>query len=394
MILLLLLLVVGTHALCQKGDPGTNCTIVVTPNNVTQCFQANFFSDATLTASETICNATTASLVGAPLSVSNLTVSSLPFANTVALVNSNRELTTGPALTNGQLLVGSTGNMPVAASITGTANQVTVTPGAGSITLSTPQSIGTASSVTFAGLVIGATTNQIAAGVARTTTISITQPAGTSRVLTVPDPNANGEIILSSALGGQTITGMLTLNSVTNLILAPSGSPKFALGSIIGSPPGTMRTISMYDSAAQQNMNFKLGINRSILTTKNQVLTVQDSGSEIKVVDWDGGNITLPAVFSTGVEYHFSIVSDYLQFNTTITATGSATIIGLVYRCGNQLRIGSGSDGVTQLKLIGNPNVDDNTRMASVDHLELRSNGGTTWVARGMFSQTGIEPVA
>jgi hypothetical protein len=392
MILLLLLLVVGTRALCQKGDPGTNCTIVVTPNNVTQCFQANFFSDATLTASETICNATTASLVGAPLSVSNLTVSGLPFANTVALVNSNRELTTGPALANGQLLVGSTGNMPVAASITGTANQVTVTPGAGSITLSTPQSIGTASSVTFAGLVLAATTNQIAAGVARTTTISITQPGGTSRVLTVPDPGANGEFILSTVLGGQTVTGMLALNTVTVFQFAPAGSPKFGLG-ITGTAPGTMRTLGLYNSAANQDMNFKLGINRSVLTTKNQVLTVQDSGSEIKVVDFNGGNITLPAVFSTGVEYHFSIVSDYLQFNTTITATGSATIIGLVYRCGNQLRIGSGSDGVTQLKLIGNPNVDDNTRMASVDHLELRSNGGTTWVARGMFSQTGIEPV-
>jgi hypothetical protein len=129
-----------------------------------------------------------------------------------------------------------------------------------------------------------------------------------------------------------------------------------------------------------------------VLATLNHLLTVQDSGSEIKVQDLNGGNITLPSVFSTGVEYHFSTNAD-LNFNTTITATGGATIVGLVYRCGNQLRIGSGITGVTSLKLIGNPDVDDKTRMSIVDHLELRAVGSTIWVARGMFSQTGIEPV-
>ena len=45
------------------------------------------------------------------------------------------------ALTNGQLLIGSTGLAPVAAAITGTLSQVTVTNGAGSITLSLPDPI-------------------------------------------------------------------------------------------------------------------------------------------------------------------------------------------------------------------------------------------------------------
>ncbi len=52
-------------------------------------------------------------------------------------------------LTNGQLLIGSTGAAPVAAEITGTANQVVSTPSAGGITLSLPQSIATTSSPTF-----------------------------------------------------------------------------------------------------------------------------------------------------------------------------------------------------------------------------------------------------
>lgn len=42
------------------------------------------------------------------------------------------------APTNGQLLIGSTGAIPVVAGLTGTANQITVTSGAGSVTLSIP----------------------------------------------------------------------------------------------------------------------------------------------------------------------------------------------------------------------------------------------------------------
>jgi len=52
--------------------------------------------------------------------------------------------------TNGQLPIGSTGVDPVLATLTGTANQITVTNAAGSITLSLPQDIATASSPQFA----------------------------------------------------------------------------------------------------------------------------------------------------------------------------------------------------------------------------------------------------
>ena len=56
---------------------------------------------------------------------------------------------------NGQLLIGNTtGNTLTKATLTGTANQVTVTNGAGSITLSLPQDIATSSSPTFANMTI------------------------------------------------------------------------------------------------------------------------------------------------------------------------------------------------------------------------------------------------
>ena len=64
-------------------------------------------------------------------------------------------------LNNGELLIGSNNNDPVASTLSGTSNQVIVTNGSGSITLSTPQSIGTSSSPTFNNLTLSgdATTN-------------------------------------------------------------------------------------------------------------------------------------------------------------------------------------------------------------------------------------------
>ena len=63
------------------------------------------------------------------------------------------------ALTNGQLAIGSTGLAPVPATLTGTANQLTVTNAAGSITLSTPQNTHTAATPQFAGLGLGVASN-------------------------------------------------------------------------------------------------------------------------------------------------------------------------------------------------------------------------------------------
>lgn len=91
-------------------------------------------------------NPTFGNVTASNLTASALTANSFLFSGTAGL------LTTTAAPTNGQLLIGSTGVSPVAASLTGTANQVIVTPGAGSVTLSLPQNIHTAALPTFAGL--------------------------------------------------------------------------------------------------------------------------------------------------------------------------------------------------------------------------------------------------
>ena len=71
-------------------------------------------------------------------------------AGTLAVANGG---TGQNSYTNGQLLIGNTtGNTLAKATLTGTTNQVTVTNGAGSITLATPQDIGTGSTPVFTGL--------------------------------------------------------------------------------------------------------------------------------------------------------------------------------------------------------------------------------------------------
>jgi len=58
--------------------------------------------------------------------------------STMLYSNSSGVITSTSAPTNGQLLIGSTGTIPALGTLTGTTNQISVSNGAGSITLSTP----------------------------------------------------------------------------------------------------------------------------------------------------------------------------------------------------------------------------------------------------------------
>lgn len=106
----------------------------------------------------------------------------------------------GP-LTNGQVFIGSTGASAVPATLTGTTNEVIVTNGAGSITLSTPQAIATTSSPTFSDVTLtsltpaGVVLNNVS-GLLSTGQVNLT--TNISGVL----PIANGGTNSSAALSG------------------------------------------------------------------------------------------------------------------------------------------------------------------------------------------------
>ena len=85
------------------------------------------------------------SLIIGSLILPNLDVNRIPY------IDSSNNLS-DVVLGNGQLLIGKTGLAPIANPLTGTTDQVNVTNGSGSITLSLPQPIATTSNPTFNNL--------------------------------------------------------------------------------------------------------------------------------------------------------------------------------------------------------------------------------------------------
>lgn len=104
-------------------------------------------------------------LIGTTLA-SNVVTSSLTAVGTIATgtwnattIAVNKGGTGQTSFVNGELMIGNTtGNTLTKATLTGTADQVTVTNGAGSIILSTPQNIATSSTPTFAGIIASGST--------------------------------------------------------------------------------------------------------------------------------------------------------------------------------------------------------------------------------------------
>jgi len=113
--------------------------------------------------------------------------------NGMVYVGTNGSFTSTAAATDGQILVGDTGSSPVLANITGTTNRVTVTNGAGTITLTTPQDTHTSATPTFAGLTISSTSaNTVyagpASGAAANATFRALVPADTASLANLYTP--------------------------------------------------------------------------------------------------------------------------------------------------------------------------------------------------------------
>jgi len=136
--------------------------------------------------------------------------------------------------TDGQLPIGSTGNDPVLATLTGTSNQINISNGPGSITLSTPQDIHTGASPTFVDITLTAFDSSETIGHVLTDTIN----PGILDTITVSDDGGRdiswtaGEIytpdgdIISTVSGSSTCTdnavNYLVWSSGTSLTLQTS----------------------------------------------------------------------------------------------------------------------------------------------------------------------------
>ena len=184
-------------------------------------------------------------------------------ASTMVYSNASGVIVATAAPTDGQLLIGSTGAIPSLAALTGTANQVVVTNGAASITLSLPQSIATTSSPTFAALTLTAPLALTNGGSNASLTASnggiIYSTASAMAVLS--GTSTAGQLLQSGASAAPTwsTTTYPATNAVSTLLYASSANVMAALatandGVLITSATGVPSISSTIPSATQDNI--------------------------------------------------------------------------------------------------------------------------------------------
>jgi hypothetical protein len=237
-------------------------------------------------------------------------------------------------LTDGQLIIGTTGLTPSPGTIGGTTDQINVTVGAGTITLTTPQAIGLASTPTFSKLTLQSTTSQLVLGdpVAFHTTLNAIAPLGASRTVTLPDPGGADSLALLAL--AQTFTNK-SLSDSTTLITNVTTASKALKFDLSGATASTTMTI-----ASSQTTNRTLTLpdatdtlvgksTTDTLTNKNVwgSSTWSSNGSvyQTGTVTRSGSTIT-----GTGTTFTLAMVGGSIRFSTSgevafITAFGSST---------------------------------------------------------------------
>lgn len=317
----------GIATLTNKSMSGSANTFTNIPNSalVNSSITVNPGTGLTGGGSVSLGGITTLSLI-TPVSLSDGgTGSTTLSANGVVSVNGAGTALSSNVLTNGQLLIGNTGNSPTSATLTGTTNRISVTNGAGSITLSTPQDIATSSSPTFASETLTNTTNQLVFGTTNTTTINSVAPSA-SRIYTITDAGGNDTFTMNAAL--QTLTNK-TLTSTTNTIRATqlgttttdvvvSSSSAPTSGQVLTATSGTNAT--WQTPATGGSVTSISAATSSITLSPNPITTTGtiDIGNSI----WTGAKLNTPVSKQGIIDISASGTSTF----TGIAATGNSVI--------------------------------------------------------------------
>jgi len=229
------------------------------------------------------------------------TNSSTALNNNRIMVSNGGAIVEAAALTNGQLLIGSSAAAPVAGTLTATLNQTTVTNGAGTITIGTVQNINTTSTPTFAGETLNGNLNITAGGatVVGTTNINTSGAAATS----IGSGPGTGTVSIGNATGGTTIVSPLTLTGAasaapTSYLALNGANQVITSNASVVTGSGTGGTIPVWTPAGPTSVltNSLLTDNGTTLAYNTNKFTVASATGNTAT----GGSLTVGNL-STGV---------------------------------------------------------------------------------------------
>ena len=284
------------------GNGGTNSGTALTNNKIMvssggQVVEGSAGTTTTVLHGNALGLPTYGQIVNADIANSTIDLTS-KVTNVLPVLNGGTGQST---YTDGQLLIGNTtGNTLTKATLTGTSNQVNVTNGNGSITLSTPQDINTGSSPTFAGMTVSGLTANSGVYTDGTSTLTSTPPTTGilgywSRLGTILSPTTAGDWVTTS--GNISTTGTGTITSA-GLLTGQAGATITGATTISG---GVVDINNSSDNAT----NINTGTSTGGVTIGNSANT-----------------ITLPAFTTAGLVHNniTGVLSTGLLVNGDITA--------------------------------------------------------------------------
>ena len=194
-------------------------------------------------------------------------------------------------LADGEILIGKTGDAPLAATLTGTANQVDVTNGPNTITLSTPQDIDVLATPEFAGLTLTGFSGPVkaAAGVLSSSDIDLTSevtgilPVGNGGTGLDGSSAPNGHILIGNGTG----YSLTDISGTTNQVIVSNGSGTIQISTpqdIDSGASPEFYSLSLNGSLDTSLVGGSLGIganNASIINIGNPTATVNIQGDTI-----------------------------------------------------------------------------------------------------------------
>ena len=209
--------------------------------------------------------------------------------NSVLVVDGALTLQNVPMPTDGQLLIGSAGGLPIASTLTqASASQVVITNGPGSITLALPQDISTADSPEFTGLTLSSLSGPVKAGVGGALSASAIDLASSevTNILTTDKGGTglngsaapNGHILIGNG-AGYTLTDILGTTNQVN-IANGAGSIQLSLPQDIDSGASP----EFFDLFLAGTMDTAvLGGTLGIGTNKASIINIGSPGATINI---------------------------------------------------------------------------------------------------------------